>query len=364
MKKDKQIPWIDYARSAAVVLVVLCHAAEELYGTALKGERIFGPYRWTGFTIMFLAGRIGVPVFLGLTGTLMLGRRIDASLFYKKTLLPLILTSEIWIVITYFQVMSIRENPFNAGDLIRQMLFIDAGAFGYLWYIPMIIGIYIALPFLTKVTADIRSPKDMKVILTLSFLYFLVMPEINELIFYWTGKESFLGLQLEMKLWGGAYVLYMVFGYFIGKYQLLARVPYHLLLIFWGVSFFFNFLIQFLLNQFGARRSTAVLQYNMVGIFMMGMLAFEIFRRCFAGRKTSGKLVRFISSSSFGIYLIHKPLQAVLVRQIPERINPLIRSALMFVISLALSIAIVWLVSRISKKAAKILFYYRDGNHS
>ena len=31
----------------------------------------------------------------------------------------------------------------------------------------------------------------------------------------------------------------------------------------------------------------------------------------------------------------------------------------MFVISMALSIGIIYLVSRISKKAAKILFYYR-----
>ena len=360
MKKSKQIAWINYARCAAVFSIVLCHAAEELYGAAMKGEKVFGPYRWTGFTILFLLGRLGVPVFLGLTGTLMLGKQTDAPAFYRRTLLPLIVSSEIWIVVEYFQAWSIRGDAFSFRDLIRQVLFIDAGAFGYLWYIPMIIGVYLVLPFLSRVTQNMTSPKEMRLILSLSFLYFLVLPEVNEFILYFTGQESYLSLQLEMKFWGGVYGLYLILGYFIGKHELLDGMSDRMLLISWGAVFVLNFLAQFILNQFGARRSTQVVQYNMVGIFLAGMLTFEGLRRLFRDRKTTSVWVRFISSASFGIYLIHRPIQIILNRHvIPKQLNPLVRSLMMFVISMALSIGIIYFVSRISKKAAKILFYYR-----
>ena len=55
--------------------------------------------------------------------------------------------------------------------------------------------------------------------------------------------------------------------------ELLDGMSDRMLLISWGAVFVLNFLAQFILNQFGARRSTQVVQYNMVGIFLAGMLS-------------------------------------------------------------------------------------------
>lgn len=70
-----------------------------------KASQIF---RITFFTI----GRLGVPIFLFLTGALTLKKQIDTDedvlKFYKKNLIPLLITIEIWNV--FYNLFSLIMN--------------------------------------------------------------------------------------------------------------------------------------------------------------------------------------------------------------------------------------------------------------
>ncbi len=63
-RTEQRIPWLDYARAIAILLVVLVHATENLY--SMKAEVLMamsGPsflFALTTFTL----GRMGVPLFL------------------------------------------------------------------------------------------------------------------------------------------------------------------------------------------------------------------------------------------------------------------------------------------------------------
>ena len=111
--EKNRIIYLDIARTFAIIFVVLCHSVELIYKMNLQGwisislnARIFK-------TIVFTLGRIGVPLFLFLTGYLLLNRKYDNDAdikkFYKKNLLPLIVTTEVWILI---------YNIYNYIDLI------------------------------------------------------------------------------------------------------------------------------------------------------------------------------------------------------------------------------------------------------
>lgn len=76
-QEKNRIIYLDIARTFAIIFVVLCHSVELIYKMNLQGwisislnARIFK-------TIVFTLGRIGVPLFLFLTGYLLLNRKYD-----------------------------------------------------------------------------------------------------------------------------------------------------------------------------------------------------------------------------------------------------------------------------------------------
>ncbi len=88
-ENTKHLPWIDLLRIVSISLVVLCHATEEgIYNLSLSSVlsmqsacRIF-PF--TCFTL----GRLGVPLFLLISGYLFLDREynvLTTKRFWKKT---------------------------------------------------------------------------------------------------------------------------------------------------------------------------------------------------------------------------------------------------------------------------------------
>lgn len=93
MKNEKaRIEWIDLVRAVAILLVVLCHSTESIYQLNLEYMTAV-PFlsRVCGFAC-FTAGRLGVPLFLMITGSLLLSRDYDSDsikYFWKKKWLPL-----------------------------------------------------------------------------------------------------------------------------------------------------------------------------------------------------------------------------------------------------------------------------------
>lgn len=86
---NKRVDWIDLARALAILFVVLCHSSEAIYSFDMKyvaslslQSRIF---EFTSFTI----GRLGVPLFLMISGYLLLDRDYTDQKckgFWKKNL--------------------------------------------------------------------------------------------------------------------------------------------------------------------------------------------------------------------------------------------------------------------------------------
>ena len=66
-------------------------------------------------------------------------------------MLPLIVTTEIWAILNYFFAVAVYRREFSFTDLLKQMLFLDDSPLSHMWYMPMIIGLYIFVPFLSKI---------------------------------------------------------------------------------------------------------------------------------------------------------------------------------------------------------------------
>lgn len=111
-----------------------------------------------------------MPLFLAISGYLLLDRDYSSAdkifKFYKHNLLPIVITTEIWNVI-YDAIIFIDNGKFDFEVLIRDLLFFKTNQMGNMWYMPMIIGVYIALPFVANA---IKTLKQKRLLCRLLFL--------------------------------------------------------------------------------------------------------------------------------------------------------------------------------------------------
>ena len=119
---------LDFARSFAILAVLLCHSIEFAYPISLFNWTYMVPFDQYFRIIGFTLGRLGVPIFLALTGYFLLSEEIsckdDVIHFYKKHLFPLLLTYEIWVVIYQIFLMLFNRIPFYPVDFLKCVFFL------------------------------------------------------------------------------------------------------------------------------------------------------------------------------------------------------------------------------------------------
>ena len=89
-------------------------------------------------------------MFLFLTGYLLLDRDYDISRinrFWRKNWLALFMTTEIWIVLYDVFLRVFHFQHWSTKGILKDMLFLNQVHIGHMWYMPMIIGLYVCIPF-------------------------------------------------------------------------------------------------------------------------------------------------------------------------------------------------------------------------
>ena len=82
MSKSKQNrqPWLDMLRMIAILSVVLCHCIEGVYSFDVTSMQVLGTVKKSFAILMYTLGRVGgVPLFLMLSGYLLMGREYDTK---------------------------------------------------------------------------------------------------------------------------------------------------------------------------------------------------------------------------------------------------------------------------------------------
>ena len=99
-------------------------------------------------------GRFGVPVFLLISGALLLGRDEDILVFYKKRVVRICYPLLFFILIAY--IFQIYKDPLTA-----------------FWYCWMILGAYLAIPFINKMVQNstIRELEYFLLIFVYSYIF-------------------------------------------------------------------------------------------------------------------------------------------------------------------------------------------------
>jgi len=275
----------------------------------------------------------------------------DVRNFYKKNLIPLILTTEIWIIIYNIFIVIYYNQKFDIYILIKEMFFVETVPLMNMWYMPMIIGIYIAIPYLSKIVHSF-SLKSLKIPMTIVFVLTFILPTIN--IVLKTFKLEQYKNFLDINFLGGIYGIYIISGYFISNGIMKDIKTINITLI--SVIFF---VLSCVIQIFEYNNNIEYnIWYNSPLLYLCTLNLFELFTRINTG-KISNKIKKeatYISKVSLAIYFIHIIVEMILNKYIKLiRVSNSSRVLILFGISFIITFLIIWLFSKIKIIKTKVL---------
>jgi surface polysaccharide O-acyltransferase-like enzyme len=143
--------WADRLRNIATLMVVLIHVAAPVaqsYGTGDMG------WWWTG-NWWNSAARPGVPLFVMLSGYLLLGKDYPTGEFLKRRITRVIIPALFWMLAYSYYNYCFNNDPNTIGGLFKKLA--EGPVHYHLWFIYLIVGLYLFYPIMRP---WVRQAKD------------------------------------------------------------------------------------------------------------------------------------------------------------------------------------------------------------
>lgn len=328
-----RIFWIDTVKFVAILMVVLAHVLwlfEQGMGYASDISKGF-------LTANRIMASLGVPLFMMVSGALLLGKKFetkkDVLTFYRRGMLPLLMTAEIWIVI--FCCINIR--PFSIKELLQCMAFVHKPEV-HLWYVRLIVIYYLMLPFLNMLRHKwkVGTIGMLCAIVAFTFLY------NGWLIF----KGSLCPTSSSRSYF--CYLVYMAVGYMLAKsnYTKIEVGLFAVLGILGGYALY----VSLMSNSY-------FLWYDNPLLAIVAICLFGLLKAGFI-HVTECRTVVEVSKMSYGVYLSHFLLVYLVGMELKESECGIFAFYLEWAVVSLLDVMVVFGVKRLSTSIAKILFRY------
>ena len=317
----QRIIYLDFLKVIAIFLMVANHCVDNVTPAerALPWYNLWGSV-YNSFT------RPAIPLFMMVTGILLLPTKMDMGSFYKKRLSRVLIPFLVWSVLynlfpwftgllncdpeTIHVFFKWADTSQAFGDALRNILMIpfNFSAFAVqMWYVYLLIGIYLYIPVFSAWVekSDKRSQRIFLAIWAVSLFVPYLRNYLTENLFGECSWNEF-GLFYYFAGFSG----YMLLGYHLVKYPLqMSKVSKYALAA-------IAFAIGYAVTLIGFKNATAVEGQSeaMVELFFtycspnVALMTFAIFLICKDLRFENKRVNRFISQFSictFGIWMCH-----------------------------------------------------------
>ena len=341
-----RVEWIDLVRAIAILTVLYIHATDGIYiisSDAILNYTLFS--RIFNFASLFI-GRIGVPFFLMITGYLLLDRSYDderVRKFWQKNCKGLIIVTVLWAVIyaISLQVIAVKYVSVNFGE--AGTLF-----FSHMWYMPMIIGMYLSMPFVSEALEKFDSDTIWQAAIVFSLLAFL-LPFIT-LMFDMHGIKN-VSVQYCLGFSGGVYGIYIILGYLVKKGQFK-----HYNSIKLGLIALISFMVCLFFQYYAFTKGYNFQLWYEFPFVLTG--SFALFELCSRMDKVRAyPFVSFLAKYSFAVFLVHNLFRLPLlpfVVQLP--VTEPVKAIILWILLIIFSYIAVVIIYRIPRFGKFILY--------
>lgn len=325
-KQNTHVVWLDVVRFVAMFTVVCCHSADPF-------NFYSGPVPANIDEIKFWGAAYGallrpcVPLFVMLTGALLLPVRGEASVFYKKrigrVLWPFLIWSVLYNLFPWFTgLLGFQPDvilnffPYSGEEAARQSLVVSLENIAqiplnfslldvHMWYIYLLIGLYLYLPIFS---AWVEKATDK------AKLYFLLLWGVTTLIpYYQQFVAPYIWGTCSWNAYGMLYAFAGFNGYLLlGHYLRNLDWPVRRILLY-GVPLF---IIGYAVTFFGFRYVTSLPEYSdemlelfftycSLNVVIMTAPVFMLLKKVRIRSLSLQKALANLTLCGFGIYMVH-----------------------------------------------------------
>ena len=294
--KGEKLFWADNLRVIATIAVIFLHvSATVLY----KFNTVPRSYWWIG-NIYDSSVRFCVPVFVMLTGALLLSKEYILGVFLKKRLLRVVLPFAFWsliYLIYYYRLHYLYETRLSRSEDLHWIFFyLKKGSSFHLWYVYMIIGIYLFIPIIGK-WVRVSTEKEI--------LYFLSIWLITLFLTYPSISENKLNIDLT---YFTGFIGYLVLGYYLSTKTFGNKKRTDIISIFLIVSGIVITIVGTYLFSLKEKKFNSVFYEYLTPNILMVSVGLFLFIKNRQDFKSEVLLTirNFINKFSYGIYLVHE----------------------------------------------------------
>lgn len=320
--------WINTARAVAVVAVIFLHIT-----VPLVNQFDGASASWWAANIINGSARFCVPVFLMISGVLLLGKDYALTTFLKKRVVRVVLPFLLWSVI-YFLFKSDLTQDLKS-ILLQFIKAMKSGVEFHLWYVYMILGVYLFVPIINRWTRT-APKKEIYYFLSIWLLItFIGLPGFNKLF-----------TRIDFRYFSG-FIGYLVLGYGLTKANISENKRLFLLLLLAGNIL--TIVLSYFISASQGKFDGMFYHYLTPNVILSSVGLFLWIKNTTIHHPLVAKGIAVISKYSYGIYLSHI-FSLGLMSQLGLTIN--IENTIFYVVTnsiicLLLSLLITFLISKI-----------------
>lgn len=375
-QKSQHIVWLDVVRFIAMFTVVCCHCTDPFNFYPGTAPNIGEIKLWGAIYGSVL--RPCVPLFVMITGALLLPVRGDASTFYKKRIPRVFYPFLIWsvlynlfpwitgllglnpqIILDFFPYAGeeVMQQSFSVSlEYILMIPFNFSILAVHMWYIYLLIGLYLYLPVFSAWVE--KASERAKLMFLLAWGVTLLLP------YYYQFVSNYLWGTCSWNSFGMLYAFagfngYLLLGHYLKNLEWSLKKTLAIGIPMFAAGYAVTFL--------GFRHITALPEYTdemlelfftycSLNVVMMTIPVFMLAKKVKVNSERMKKALANLTVCGFGIYMIHYFFtgpSVVLMRAIDMPIGLQIPVAA--ILAFAVSWGLVWLIYRAGKVAKYIV---------
>lgn len=296
----KHLEYIDFIRVIASLMVVAQHVVGNYLNTYYFE---FSTYERLSLFLIWTLSQPAVPLFVMITGVTMLNKNIPIKTLYEKYIKKLVVTFFIFLMVylVYKVHMDYTNNWITENYLENLPSNLMQTAY-HLWFYPMIIGLYIIVPILSKVVED---KGILKYIIKVVFIFLLISTAIDVLyLFNIINLHTYVS---EIKSFFPILIIFCILGNYVEKNAFKITKNQK---ICWIVASALLFVFYMYLLVYTSRNSNMFSYYSFRNTVYSLTICFTIFfmsKLYYADiiNKYIKSVISEISKYTLGIYLVH-----------------------------------------------------------
>lgn len=344
MQKNNRIFYLDILRVIACLSVIMIHTS------ARYVDKNIGSFNfWVG-DIFDGVSRIGVPLFVMISGTLMLDKNYQFnSKKWIKHITKLITFFAFWSFI-YSIIFNILTPIFINHESINIINFISSFVKGHyhLWFIYLIIGLYLIVPLLRLWVND-NNKKYVEYFIVLSIIFTYIIPQIINIGSNYCDLFEQLNDIIEQNFqltYVGGFTTYFILGWYIHNYNIENKKMVYIL----GLIGLLTSIIGTYILSITSKKPLQMFGDLTINVLFQSLAIFVFIKDKFITQKNiNNTIINSISKYSLGIYAMHDLIITIMYK-ILYKINldfSLVNISIVFTTSFILSFLCSFIFSKI-----------------